>query len=169
MDAAADAKALRHRSPIARPTGRARRKQQPHLKQIKQRLEDLLTRRKHLPRSLTGEALSYAQNQWDKLIAYLEDGRVQIDNNLVENAIRPSAIGKKNWLFMGDSTSGERAAIFYTLIGNCHRAKIDATAYLTDLFTRLPSETNQTIRQLTPRAWAQAQEPLRATRASSEE
>lgn len=141
----------------------------PILKQIKQRLEDLLARRKHLPRSLTGEAFSYAQNQWDKLIAYLEDGRVQIDNNLVENAIRPSAIGKKNWLFMGDAASGERAAIFYTLIGNCHRAKIDATAYLTDLFTRLPSETNQTIRQLTPRAWAQAQEQVRATRASSDE
>lgn len=137
----------------------------PILKQIKQRLEDLLARRKHLPRSLTGEALSYTQNQWDKLIAYLEDGRVQIDNNLVENAIRPSAIGKKNWLFMGDAASGERAAIFYTLIGNCHRAKIDAPAYLTDLFTRLPSETNQTIRQLTPRAWAQAH----ATRASNQE
>lgn len=139
------------------------------LKQIKQRQDDLLARRKQLPRSLTGEALNYSQNQWDKLIAYLEVGRVQIDNNLIENAIRPSAIGKKNWLFMGDAVSGERAATFYTLIGNCHGAKIDATAYLTDIFTRLPSETNQTIRQLTPRAWAQAQAPLRATRASTEE
>jgi hypothetical protein len=141
----------------------------PILNQAKQRLDELLARRKHLPRSLTGEALSYAHNQWDKLTAYLEDGRVQIDNNLVENAIRPSAIGKKNWLFMGDAASGGRAAIFYTLIGNCHRAKIDATAYLTDIFTRLPSETNQTIRELTPKAWAQAREQqLRAAQSNAE-
>jgi hypothetical protein len=61
---------------------------------------------------------------------FLRDGRVQIDNNLVENTIRPSAIGKKNWLFMGDASAGARAATFYTLIGNVHRAGINAEAYL---------------------------------------
>ena len=70
---------------------------------------------------------------------------------------------------MGDAASGGRAAIFYTLIGNCHRAKIDATAYLTDIFTRLPRETNQTIRELTPKAWAQAREQqLRAAASNAE-
>ncbi|MDZ4286995.1 MAG: transposase [Prosthecobacter sp.] len=91
----------------------------------------------------------------------LPEGRArQIDNNLTENAIRPSAIGKKNWLFMGDAQSGDRAAAFYTLIGNCHREGIDAIAYLTDIFTRLPSETNQTVHRLTPKAWAAEQAAL---------
>jgi len=124
---------------------------------IKTKLDHLQASRKHLPRSLTGEAITYALNQWDKLCVFLSDGRVQIDNNLIENAIRPSAIGKKNWLFMGDAQTGDRAATFYTLIANCHREGIDATAYLTDIFTRLPTETNQTVHRLTPKAWAAEQ------------
>lgn len=121
---------------------------------LAQRLEELQRSGKHLPRSLTGEAISYTRRQWSKLEVFLRDGRVQIDNNLVENAIRPSAIGKKNWLFMGDATTGDRAATFYTLIGNCHCEGINAEAYLTDLFERLPTETNQTVHRLTPKAWA---------------
>jgi transposase len=92
---------------------------------------------------------------------------VQIDNNLVENTIRPSAIGKKNWLFMGDAMTGDRAATFYTLIGNCHRQGINAEAYLTDIFKRLPTETNQTVQQLTPQAWAAEQAALRQALAQS--
>lgn len=137
------------------------------MEQIKARLDQLLASRKHRPRSLTGEAISYALNQWAKLCVFLQDGRVQIDNNLVENTIRPSAIGKKNWLFMGDAQSGSRAAAFYTLIGNCHRAGIDATAYLTDLFKRLPTVTNRTVNRLTPHAWAAEQAAMRQAVAQS--
>ncbi len=129
----------------------------PIMQRIKARLDELQAGRKHLPRSLTGAAISYALSQWRKLCVFLGGGRVQIDNNLVENAIRPSAIGKKNWLFMGDAQSGSRAATFYTLISNCHREGINATAYLTDIFTRLPTETNQTVHRLTPKAWAAQQ------------
>ena len=127
----------------------------PILQQIKTRLDDLVVRRKHLPQSLTGEAITYTLGQWDKLLVFLQDGRVMIDNNLVENTIRPTAIGKKNWLFMGDPKSGARAALFYTLIGNCHRAGIDAQSYLTNLFTRLalPTQTTKSIRSLTPQGW----------------
>ena len=137
----------------------------PILQQIKTRLDDLAARRKHLPQSLTGEAITYTLGQWDKLLVFLQDGRVQIDNNLVENTIRPSAIGKKNWLFMGDPKSGERAALFYTLIGNCHRAGIDAQSYLTNLFTRLadPAQTTKTIGSLTPHGWAAARKSDRET------
>ena len=133
----------------------------PLMERIKVRLEELQRSRKHLPQSLTGKALTYALNQWSKLCVFLRDGRVQIDNNLVENTIRPSAIGKKNWLFMGDATTGDRAATFYTLIGNCHRQGINAEAYLTDIFKRLPTETNQTVHRLTPKAWAAEQAALR--------
>ena len=129
----------------------------PILDRIRSRLDALQACRKHRPRSLTGEAITYALNQWAKLCVFLRDGRVQIDNNLIENAIRPSAIGKKNWLFMGDAQSGQRAATFYTLIGNCHRDGIDATAYLTDIFQRLPNETNKSVHRLTPKAWAAEQ------------
>ena len=137
----------------------------PILQPIKIRLDDLVARRKHLPQSLTGEAISYTLGQWDKLLVFLSDGRVQIDNNLVENTIRPSAIGKKNWLFMGDPKSGERAAAFYTLIGNCHRAGIDAQSYLTDLFTRLPdpAQTTGTLQGLTPHGWAAERKSARET------
>lgn len=124
------------------------------LERIKTKLQELQQSRLHRPRSLTGKAISYTLNQWEKLIVYLRDGRVQIDNNLVENTIRPSAIGKKNWLFMGDAKSGERAATFYTLIGNCHRQNINAEEYLTDMLTRLPRATTKTVGQLTPHAWA---------------
>jgi hypothetical protein len=126
----------------------------PILEAIQSRLQSLQQSRKHLPRSLTGTAISYALGQWDKLSVFTRDGRVQIDNNLVENSIRPSAIGKKNWLFMGDSESGHRAATFYTLISNCHRVGLNAEAYLTELFERLPTATTKTVRELTPHAVA---------------
>ena len=126
----------------------------PILEAIHHRLQSLQASRKHLPRSLTGSAISYALGQWEKLCVFTRDGRVQIDNNLVENSIRPSAIGKKNWLFMGDLNSGERAATFYTLIANCHRAGLNAEAYQTELFERLPGATTKTVYELTPRAVA---------------
>jgi transposase len=126
----------------------------PILEAIHARLQSLQASRVHLPRSLTGEAISYALGQWEKLCVFTRDGRVQIDNNLVENSIRPSAIGKKNWLFMGDPKTGERAATFYTLIANCHRVGLNAEAYLSELFERLPSATTKTVNELTPHAMA---------------
>jgi hypothetical protein len=126
----------------------------PIFEAIHARLQSLQQSRRHLPRSLTGAAISYALNQWEKLCVHLRDGRVQIDSNLVENSIRPSAIGRKNWLFMGDAQSGHRAATFYTLIGNCHRAGLNAEAYLSELFERLPGATTRTVHELTPHAIA---------------
>ena len=79
---------------------------------------------------------------------------LEIDNNLVENAIRPTAIGKKNWLFIGDADAGERSAILYTIIESCRRRGIDPFAYLRDVLTRLPSMTNWQVKEITPEAWA---------------
>ncbi len=97
--------------------------------------------------------MDYALGQWTTLQTFLADGRVEIDNNLVENAIRPTAIGKKNWLFIGDADAGERSAILYTVIENCRRRGIDPYAYLRDIFTRLPQMTNRQIPEVTPSAW----------------
>jgi hypothetical protein len=115
---------------------------------------DLQGHRKHLPQSLMGKGMRYALGQWESLLLFLEDGRIDIDDNGCENAIRPSAIGTKNRLFIGDAQAGERAAVFYTLIGNCRLLQIDAQAYLQDLFTRLPLMTNHQIPEITPAAWA---------------
>lgn len=127
---------------------------QPLIEAIHQQLLWLERSHKHLPQSLMGQAMRYALGQWESLLLFLEDGRLEIDNNECENAIRPSAIGKKNWLFIGDAQAGDRAAVFYTLIGNCRRLQIDPQAYLEDLFTRLPAMTNHQIPEITPGAWA---------------
>jgi hypothetical protein len=111
---------------------------------------------KFLPQSLMGRAITYALGEWESLLVYLRDGRVEIDNNLVENAIRPTAIGKKNWLFFGEAQAGERSAIIYTIIEACRRRGLDPFAYLNDTFTRLPTATNWQIADLTPAAWAKA-------------
>ena len=73
-----------------------------------------------------------------------------------KNAIRPSALGKKNWLFIGHPTAGERSAVIYTLLGSCRRQGINPFEYLKDLFTRLPAAKITQIEQFTPRAWAKA-------------
>jgi transposase len=83
-----------------------------------------------------------------------------LDNNLVENAIRPTVIGKKNWLFIGDADAGQRSAIIYTVIENCRRRGLDPFAYLREVLTRLPNMTNWQIPEITPQAWAKVQRPL---------
>ena len=125
---------------------------------IVERIERALIRLKssgrHLPQSLLGIAMDYALGQWPTLDVYLNDGRVEIDNNLVENAIRPTALGKKNWLFMGDADAGERGAILYTVIESCRRRGIDPYGYLKNVLTRLPNMTNHQIHEVIPSAWA---------------
>src|SRR5690606_21555848 len=95
------------------------------------------------PTSLLGKACSYLLNQWESLIAHLRSGQTEIDNNLVENAIRPSAIGKKNWLFIGHPEAGDRSAILYSIIASCRRHGINPYEYLRDVLTKLPTMTNQ--------------------------
>jgi transposase len=112
--------------------------------------------RQHLPKSLLGEAIDYALGQWTPLQSFLTDGRIELDNNLVENAIRPTAVGKKNWLFIGEAGAGQRGAIIYTLVECCRRRGINPFAYLRDVLTRLPQITNHQVIDLTPASWAKA-------------
>jgi transposase len=132
---------------------------------IVDRLEKTLRRwraqNRHLPQSAMGQAIDYILGQWQALQIYLEDGRVEIDNNLVENAIRPTAIGKKNWLFIGDAGAGERGAILYTLVESCRRRGLDSYRYLREVLTALPTMTNWQIKDWTPEAWARRQRTQR--------
>jgi transposase len=84
--------------------------------------------------------------------SYLNDGRVEIDNNLVENEIRGSAIGKGNFLFFGSGEAGEHGAILYTIVTSARRRGIDREAYLADVIRRLPSTPATQMHTLTPAA-----------------
>jgi transposase len=106
------------------------------------------------PRSPVGRAVLYALGQWDALQVYLQNGHVPIDDNSVENAIRPCALGRKNWLFIGDVGAGQRSAILYSLLGSCLRRRINPRAYLHWLFDKLPVTTNLQVHTLTPAAYA---------------
>jgi len=126
----------------------------PIVQRIKKALLLFKQSGRHLPQSLMGQAIDYALGQWIGLEVFLRDGRVEIDNNLVENAIRPTAIGKKNWLFIGEAGAGQRGAIIYTLIESCRRRGFDPYAYLRDVLSRLPTLKNTQIPEVTPAAWA---------------
>ena len=117
-----------------------------------------LIRRKTLPQGLLGQAIDYTLKRWAALTQFVEDGTLEIDNNFIENAIRPSALGKKNWLFFGHPEAGERSAVIYTLLGSCRRQGINPFDYLNDLFTRLPAAKITQIKQFTPAAWARAKD-----------
>ena len=128
----------------------------PILLRIHRALEKMKASKVHLPQSGFGKAIAYTLENWTELTCFADDGRIEIDNTLVENAIRPTAIGKKNWLFIGDAETGQRSAIIYTLIECCRRRGIDPQAYLRDLLTRLPAATNKMIPEFTPAKWAKA-------------
>jgi transposase len=111
-------------------------------------------RKRALPKSPLGKACDYLLSQYEPLVQHLRFGQTRLDNNLVENAIRPSCIGKKNWLFIGHPEAGQRSAILYSLIVSCQRHRKDPLAYLKDLLTRLPAMTNQDdLRPLLPVNW----------------
>jgi len=104
-------------------------KAKPILEKLHELLVDL--QNKTLPKSLLGEAVNYAINQWPYLALYIKHGQVEIDNNWVENHIRPFALGRKNWLFTGNERGANVAALFYSLIQTCQMNKINAWQYLT--------------------------------------
>jgi transposase len=106
-----------------------------------------------LPKSTLGNAVRYLLNEYTALVGYLRDGRFEIDSNLVENDVRPSAVGKKRWLFIGHPDAGWRSAVIYTLIQSCRRYGINPQEYLTEVLERLPSMTSSQVRELLPANW----------------
>lgn len=110
-----------------------------------------------LPKSPLAEALGYVRRQWVALARYVEDGRLSIDNNAAERALRRVAVGRKNWLFAGSDAGGRRAAILYSLIGTCQLVGVEPFAYLRDVIAKIPSHPNRRLPELTPRGWKTAQ------------
>lgn len=124
---------------------------------IVEALQEIIIREKslHRPKSKLGEALGYALGQWEEFCAYLHNGELEIDNNLVENAIRPTKLGMKNYLFFGSAEAGVHNALLYTLIENCKLQDLDPERYLEEVIRKLPAEpTPEQAAELTPRRYA---------------
>ena len=109
-----------------------------------------------MPKTLTGEAIQYALNHWKTLERYVDIAEANIDNNAAENSIRPIALGRRNWLFLGHRNAGPRAATILSLTATCWRLKIDPAAYLRDVIEKMTNDPAQ-ARALTPRRWRDAQ------------
>lgn len=104
-----------------------------------------------------GGAIDYSLNHWAALTRFLHDGDVPIDNNHLENQMRPWALGRKNWLFIGSELAGERAAIIMSLLQSAKLNGVDPSVYLTDVLTRLPTHPNHRLDELLPHRWKPAQ------------
>ena len=108
--------------------------------------------------SSIAQAIRYALNRWDGLVRFLDDGRIEIDSNTVERAIRPIALSRKNALFAGSDEGAENWAMLASLIESCKLHGVNPEAYLTDVLTKLVNNwPNSRIAELTPWGWSTAQ------------
>jgi len=120
----------------------------PLLAQLKTRFEETLN--KVSRKSSFAEALRYSLSRWDALTRYTTDGRLDICNNAAERAIRPLALGRKNWTFIGTESAGDRAAVMYTIIETAKINNLDPEAYLRALITRIADHPAKRIDELLP-------------------
>lgn len=129
-------------------------KSQPQLAQF----EDWLQAQKAdvLPKSPMGQAIDYCLSNWTALTRYTENGELAIDNNAAENALRPVAVGRKNWLFAGSDEGGRTGATLMSLVASCKRHGVDPFAYLRDVLTRLPATPVNELDQFLPDRWKAA-------------
>ena len=109
-----------------------------------------------LPKSPMGQAVQYALNQWDALCVYTTDGRLAIDNNASENALRRVALGRKNWLFVGSDNGGCTAAALFSVIATCQRHQVEPMSYLRDVLTRVAAMPINELSGLLPDRWQAA-------------
>jgi transposase len=123
----------------------------PLLAGIFEKIDEL--RRQTIPSEPLRKGIDYALNQRKALCRYLEDGRLRPDNNLAENAMRPVALGRKNWLFVGSERGGKAAALFMSLVKSCKDCEINPWEYLDDMLRRIMSHPVNRLRELLPDKW----------------
>ena len=125
----------------------------PVIKELEKWMEEAY--RNVLPKSRLGKAIAYTYSLLPRLSRYVNDGRINIDNNLIENAIRPLALGRKNYLFCGNDASAYRAAIVYSLIASCKAADVDPRQWMEDVLAKISiyKKENKDLSELLPRNW----------------
>jgi hypothetical protein len=106
-----------------------------------------------LPKSPLSAAIGYALRNWVALTRYTEDGRLKIDNNGAEQALRPIVLGRKNWLFAGSEAAAHRTAILCSLVQTCKHLQINPFVYLRDVIERVSTHPARLVLELTPREW----------------
>ena len=131
---------------------------QQHSKPVLNALHEWMTLQRHkMPdSSATVRALDYSLRRWTALTRFTDDGQLPVDNNWIENQIRPIAIGRNNWLFAGSLRAGQRAAAVMSLVQSARMNGHDPYAYLRDVLTRLPTHRARDIDQLLPHRWQPA-------------
>ena len=112
-----------------------------------------------LPKSPIGEALQYVLRRWESFTRYTTDGRLAIDNNVAERALRCVAIGRKNWMFCGSDRGGRTAAILFSMIASCKRHDVDPYAWLRDVLERIATIRMSELRMLLPDRWEDSRQP----------
>ena len=113
----------------------------------------MVQRMKLAAADVTAKAIDYTLKRWGALIMHGSDARIPVDNNAVENMMRPIALGRKNWLFIGSQQAGERTATLMSLIESAKLNGHDAWAYLKDVLTKLPTWPNSRLEELLPHRW----------------
>jgi len=119
-----------------------------------------------LPKSPLGSAVGYALRNWTALTRYKEDGRLKIDNNGAEQALRPIVLGRKNWLFAGSEAAAHRTAILCSLVQTCKHLQINPFIYLRDVIERVSTHPARLVLELTPREWKRLGQDSRAQAAA---
>jgi len=109
---------------------------------------------KHAPKSPVGEAVRYALNQWNTLTLFLDDARIPVDNNASERALRVVALGRKNFLFVGDEEHGANLAGLYSLVATCDAVGVEPTQYIKDVIMRVDTHPASRIDELLPQNWS---------------
>ena len=140
-------------------TGRLQLRQEKSAAEVRALKERVIAiRQTVLPGSQLAKACDYALRIWDRLEVFLSDGRVELDTNLAENAMRPVALGRKNWLHIGDEKAGPKIAAILSVLASCERLDVDAREYLLDVLPRLGRATTGEVANLTPQAWCRARQ-----------
>jgi transposase len=127
----------------------------PLMAALKTRLVEI--RQQLPPGGKLAQACDYALGQWSRLEVFLENGQVEIDNNWCEGAMRPLALGRKNWLHLGSAEAGPKVAAIASIVETCRRLDINLRAYLTDVLPKLGDWPINRVAELTPTAWKAAQ------------
>ena len=130
------------------------KKELPIIKELIEKTKQEIASQKHLPKSNIRKALGYLLSLSPYLKNHIQKPEARIDNNVAERAIRPIALGRKNWLFVGSEGGGETAAILLLLVQTCKAHKINPQEYLEDVMRRLLSHNSQKLHELLPEAWA---------------